>query len=102
MSSEKTPNLQLHRWQPSDYVLRTEFNDNFAKIDDHAKQVTERLAEIAVNVKSFGAIGDGIADDYQAIKDAVAVINANGGGTLIFPPGTYKIDRYKITGGPNK
>lgn len=44
MSSEKTPNLGLHKWQAVDYVQRTEFNDNFAKIDDHAKQVTEQLA----------------------------------------------------------
>lgn len=43
MSSEKTPNLGLHKWAAPDYVQRTEFNDNFAKIDDHAKQVTEQL-----------------------------------------------------------
>jgi len=45
MSSEKTPNLQLHKWQAADYVQRTEFNDNFVKIDQHAKQVTEQLAD---------------------------------------------------------
>jgi len=45
MSSEKTPNLQLHKWQAADYVQRTEFNDNFVKIDQHAKQVTEQLTQ---------------------------------------------------------
>ncbi len=50
MSSEKTPNLQLHKWQATDYVQRTEFNDNFEKIDDAHKQVTEQLAQ---NEQSF-------------------------------------------------
>lgn len=33
MSSEKHPNLQLHKWQATDGVLRAEFNENFAKLD---------------------------------------------------------------------
>lgn len=45
MSSEKTSELGLHKWAPPDYVQRTEFNDNFGKIDEHAKQVTEQLVE---------------------------------------------------------
>lgn len=40
------------------------------------------------NVKDFGAVGNGIADDYSAIQSA---INACGtaGGVVLFPPGTY-------------
>lgn len=34
MSSEKHANLGLHKWAPTDGVLRTEFNDNFAKLDE--------------------------------------------------------------------
>src|SRR5690554_668227 len=90
MSSEKTPNLQLHKWQASDYVLRTEFNDNFAKIDDHAKQVTEQLADIAINVKSFGAKGDGVTDDTQAFLDAISQITTR--GQFIIPSGTFLIN----------
>jgi len=33
MSTNKTPNLNLHSWAGSDYVKRTEFNDNFSTID---------------------------------------------------------------------
>ena len=36
----------------------------------------------------YGAKGDGITDDYNAIASA---IEANKGGTLYFPKGTYKI-----------
>lgn len=45
--------------------------------------------EGVVNVKSFGAIGDGIADDTVALAQAVSTITANGGGILYFPKGTY-------------
>ncbi|GMX60825.1 hypothetical protein Elgi_08010 [Paenibacillus elgii] len=33
VSSEKTSNLNLHRWTGSDQVLRTEFNENFHTLD---------------------------------------------------------------------
>lgn len=75
MSSEKTPNLGMHKWVPTDYVQRTEFNDNFAKIDDHAKQVTEQLAQTAKHVSedlivatSFGLIPDTNSSEAAAIN----------------------------------
>ncbi len=33
MSSQKTEHYQLHQWQPSDEVLREEFNQNFSRLD---------------------------------------------------------------------
>ena len=33
VSTNKTPNLELHRWEPLDRFTRAEFNDNFTKID---------------------------------------------------------------------
>ena len=49
-----------------------------------------------VNVKTYGAIGDGVSNDYPALKKAVAQINAQGGGELYFPPGNYYLDVYHI------
>lgn len=40
------------------------------------------------NVKSYGAIGDGVADDAAAIN---AAITAATSGIVYFPPGTYKV-----------
>lgn len=40
------------------------------------------------NIKRYGATGDGVADDTQAIKDAVASANA-GQGIVLIPQGTY-------------
>jgi hypothetical protein len=52
-------------------------------------KVSEQLAEIAINVKSFGAKGDGLTDDTIPIQNAINSITER--GTIYFPSGTYKI-----------
>jgi hypothetical protein len=53
--------------------------------------------QIGVNVKSYGATGDGSTDDTAAIQAAIDSFGSGGvlatanGGTLYFPPGLYKI-----------
>ena len=42
-----------------------------------------------LNVKSFGAAGDGKTLDTDAINQAIIAANAAGGGTVRFPAGTY-------------
>jgi hypothetical protein len=42
------------------------------------------------NVKAYGALGDGVADDTRAIADAVGAAPATG-GILYFPPGRYLV-----------
>lgn len=42
------------------------------------------------NVKPFGAQGDGKALDSPAINSAIEAAAAAGGGTVVFPPGTYR------------
>jgi polygalacturonase len=42
-----------------------------------------------VNVRSFGAAGDGTTLDSPAINKAIAACAAAGGGTVYFPAGTY-------------
>ena len=41
------------------------------------------------NVRALGAHGDGNTLDTAAIAKAIAAANAAGGGTVVFPPGTY-------------
>jgi hypothetical protein len=43
------------------------------------------------NVKQFGAKGDDVADDTQAIRDALAAAEKNGGGVVLLPWGTYRL-----------
>jgi len=44
-----------------------------------------------VSVKDFGAVGDGVVDDTAAIQAAIDATVAQGGGTVYFPAGTYKV-----------
>jgi len=44
-----------------------------------------------VNVKGFGAKGDGVTDDTEAIQAAIDAVKAAGGGIVFFPPGVYNI-----------
>lgn len=44
-----------------------------------------------VNVKAFGATGDGVTDDRAAINAAIVAVNAAGGGTVVFPEGDYLV-----------
>ncbi|CAG7656842.1 glycosyl hydrolase family 28-related protein [Paenibacillus allorhizosphaerae] len=47
-----------------------------------------------VSVKWFGAKGDGVNDDFQAIQNAINAVSALGGGTVFFPKGTYLVSPY--------
>lgn len=59
-----------------------------------------RLAYVK-NVKDFGAVGDGVTDDWPAIMAAVNWTTSNDRGTLYFPPGTYLVSQpIDFTGTP--
>ncbi len=48
-------------------------------------------AKPEVNVRAFGAQGDGFSDDLPAIMAAIQAVEATGGSVLL-PPGTYRIE----------
>lgn len=47
--------------------------------------------DISINVKDFGAIGDGITDNKVFFQNAIEYTNSLGGGVVYFPPGNYLI-----------
>ena len=49
-----------------------------------------------VNVKEFGAVGDGVANESAAFTNAIDYLQSLGGGTLIVPDGNYKISTHCI------
>lgn len=56
-----------------------------------AQAVYDAGAATGVSVKSYGAVGDGIADDAPAIRATIAAAIAGGGGVVFFPKGTYRL-----------
>ena len=57
----------------------------------HTSQLADNTKKVSnvVNVKGYGAVGDGITDDKLAVSLALADIVSAGGGTLYFPSGTF-------------
>lgn len=55
----------------------------------------------ALNVKNYGAKGDGVTDDTNAINAAVTAAYNGGGGTVWVPNGTYMIRTSAWGGGIN-
>jgi len=48
----------------------------------------------SVNVREFGAKGDGVADDTRAIQSAINAARA--GETIYFPSGTYRVSNFAV------
>jgi len=63
-----------------------------------ARTLAARAADV-VNVRDFGAVGDGVADDTAAIQAAIDFVAADGGGSLMFGSQTYKISAPLVIGG---
>ena len=63
-----------------------------ALITVYTEDTLKRFNEIFVNVKDFGALGNGIADDTVAIQAAIDSFSTKPkGGTLYFPEGVYRV-----------
>lgn len=61
-------------------------------------QLDTRYAR-GINVKNYGAVGDGSTNDTAAINLAITALGSAGAGaTLCFPPGTYLVDGLTISG----
>lgn len=61
----------------------------------------EDIHKSEYNVKDYGADGDGVADDSTAIQDAINAAEADGGGIVYFPRGTYYITAQLSVSGNN-
>jgi hypothetical protein len=69
-------------------VTNANVTANAALLVDKAKQVTQ-----VFNVKGYGAKGDGVTDDSQAIQSVLNLCKTNGGGIVYFPDGKYMVSQ---------
>ncbi|WP_308636104.1 right-handed parallel beta-helix repeat-containing protein [Paenibacillus silvisoli] len=67
-------------------------SENIAKQYSTALAISKIWGNLIVNVKDYGAKGDGKKDDTAAFQAAVDFAYGAGGGTVVAPPGTYMID----------
>jgi parallel beta-helix repeat protein len=68
---------------------------NLATTDSAASPAPEKGDQ--VNVKTYGAVGDGVTDDTAAFDAALKSLADAGGGTCLVPKGTYLISASGIT-----
>jgi hypothetical protein len=62
----------------------------------HQLTITDNDSAVLASVTDYGAKGDGATDDTSAIQAAVDDVYTRGGGTLLFPPGTYIVASVKV------
>lgn len=55
----------------------------------YRKRTTHSRLDDTFNVKDYGAKGDGVTDDYAAFAAAISAAEAQGGGDVVAPSGTY-------------
>src|SRR5579871_2466181 len=90
-----------HVTQPIDYqVTVNQYSQGYTDTDLIPQAVDQSYSIPTVmapnnktafyNVMDYGATGNGVADDTQAIRSALAVAS-NGGGTVYMPAGTYYV-----------
>ncbi len=79
---------------PADAIKSSKVGYKSSAMGSVNRYLSSRLDDLSYNVKDFGAIGDGVADDLAAIQRAVDACKAGGGGKVIFPS---PINFYRIT-----
>jgi len=81
VTNNKVSNIQNNKI----YNRGTDINGSWKYQWLHTKTLQERI-----NVKDYGAVGNGSTDDKLAIQNAINAV-PSGGGVVYFPSGTYRI-----------
>ncbi len=86
---QKNSNVfSLYELKPeTEYTLTLQYQND--AVPAETLVFTTPKAPVTINVKAFGAVGDGVHDDTQAIQTAIHFLPRN--ACLFFPAGTYAI-----------
>lgn len=87
----------VYRYDGSAWVLIQTMDPN--AITALETRLTSQLADIAINVKLFGAKGDGVTDDYSRLQNAANQLPD--GRTLRVPKGDYILSNVILFEGKN-
>lgn len=79
-----------------------DFNSASARVKEKTFPITfpDKVVDLynsdSFNVKEFGAVGDGVTDDSNAIQNCMDAAMVGRGGCIVFPAGTYAISKKLI------
>ena len=87
MSTNHTTNYDLNQWEATDKVLRTEFNEDNAKIDAALKSHDDELAglEAQLEANNVAHAGFGNCQVYTTSYTGTGTDGADGANQLTFP-----------------
>lgn len=68
-------------------------NAFLGKVNQLVESLDSSGAGIGTSVTDYGAVGDGVTDDTEAIQNTINAVSAGGGGTVYLPNGTYLVSR---------
>jgi len=69
------------------------WSNAYTTVQSNSANWSENNFSIYINVKDYGATGNGITNDYPNIRTAFSQLTANGGGVLYFPTGKYILNQ---------
>src|SRR5205814_2220238 len=75
---------------------------SFLGCNENSNEPKVEVPTTVLNVKDFGAKGDGQSDDYDALQAAASALCQTPNATMLFPEGTYRIGRHRVAGGPKE
>ena len=97
--------IKLNCTNPLTYKKPTNLNRYFNSVkfkdsdDNNYDVLVYNKNFVTYNVKDYGAKGDGVTDDTNAIKSALNKLVGGIGGIIYFPTGTYLISNTIMIGG---
>ena len=76
------------------FTVRSRSASGTESVDSPSVTVETKAAGRILNVRAFGARGDGVAPDTAALRQAIAACPP--GGTVLVPPGEYLVDHLEL------
>ena len=90
LSTDNNGGVSINQNKPD--ITNDTMMGNISGMEVNTILSTNLNEHVALNVKDYGAIGDGVNDDRQAIQDTIdAAAKGLGGGNVYFPEGTYLV-----------